>query len=69
VLPAVDRLDEVTGIGREVAQAIIAEIGLHMSASLPPATPRAARRAWATLLVRGVDGIPGTHNRPAQENL
>jgi hypothetical protein len=30
VLPAVDRLDEVTGIGREGAQAIIAEIGLHM---------------------------------------
>jgi transposase len=32
VLPAVDRLDEVTGIGREAAQVIIAEIGLHMSA-------------------------------------
>jgi transposase len=31
VLPAVDRLDEVTGIGREAAQAIIAEIGLHMT--------------------------------------
>ncbi|MGH3123806.1 MAG: IS110 family transposase [Streptosporangiaceae bacterium] len=31
VLPAVDRLDEVTGIGREAAQVIIAEIGLHMS--------------------------------------
>jgi len=31
VLPAVDRLDEVTGIGRGGAQAIIAEIGLHMS--------------------------------------
>jgi transposase len=30
VLPAVDRLDEVTGIGREAAQVIIAEIGLHM---------------------------------------
>jgi transposase len=30
-LPAVDRLDEVTGIGREAAQAIIAEVGLHMS--------------------------------------
>jgi hypothetical protein len=27
VLPAIDRLDEVTGIGREAAQAIIAEIG------------------------------------------
>jgi transposase len=31
VLPAVDRLDEVTGIGRGAAQVIIAEIGLHMS--------------------------------------
>src|SRR6266702_3591212 len=30
VLPAVNRLDEVTGIGRESAQALIAEIGLHM---------------------------------------
>jgi transposase len=30
VLPAVDRLDEITGIGRDAAQAIIAEIGLHM---------------------------------------
>src|SRR6266487_3587498 len=27
VLPAVDRLDEVTGIGRDAAQAVIAEIG------------------------------------------
>jgi transposase len=31
VLPAVDRLDEVTGIGRDAAQAIIAEVGLHMA--------------------------------------
>jgi transposase len=31
VLPAVGRLDEVTGIGRDAAQAIIAEAGLHMS--------------------------------------
>jgi transposase len=30
-LPAVDRLDEVTGIGRDAAQTIIAEIGLHMN--------------------------------------
>jgi transposase len=37
VLPAVDRLDEVTGIGREAAQAIIAEIGLHMSVFPTPA--------------------------------
>jgi transposase len=31
VLPAVDRLDEITGIGRDAAQVIIAEIGLDMS--------------------------------------
>jgi transposase len=31
VLPAIDRLDEITGIGRDGAQAIIAEIGLDMS--------------------------------------
>ena len=31
VMPAVDRLDEVTGIGRDAAQEIIAEIGLDMS--------------------------------------
>ena len=36
-LPAVDRLDEVTGIGREAAQTIIAEIGLHMSVFPTPA--------------------------------
>jgi transposase len=30
VLPAVDRLDQITGIGREGAQTIIAEIGLDM---------------------------------------
>jgi transposase len=29
--PAIDRLDEITGIGRDAAQAIIAEIGLDMS--------------------------------------
>jgi len=37
VLPAVDRLDEVTGIGREAAQAIVAEVGLHMSVFPTPA--------------------------------
>jgi len=31
VLPAADRLDEITGIGRDAAQVIIAEIGLDMS--------------------------------------
>ena len=31
VLPAVDRLDEITGIGRDTAQAVIAEVGLDMT--------------------------------------
>lgn len=31
MLPAVDRLDEITGIGRDTAQVIIAEIGLDMT--------------------------------------
>ena len=31
VLPAVDRLEQITGIGRSGAQAIIAEVGLDMS--------------------------------------
>ena len=36
MLPAIDRLDEITGIGRDGAQAIIAEIGLDMSRFLIP---------------------------------
>src|SRR5262249_8236042 len=36
-LPAVGRLDEVPGIGREAAQAIVAEVGLHMSVFPTPA--------------------------------
>ena len=31
MLPAVDRLDQITGIGRSGAQAIIAEVGLDMT--------------------------------------
>jgi transposase len=57
VLPAVDRLDEVTGIGREAAQAIIAEIGLHMSAF-----PTAAHLvSWAKLSPRTIQS--GATNR------
>jgi transposase len=41
VLPAADRLDEIIGTGRDAAQAIIAEIGLHMSA-----LPTAAHLLW-----------------------
>jgi transposase len=48
LLPAVDRLDEITGIGRDAAQVIIAEIGLRMHAFPTPVTwcrgPGSARR-------------------------
>jgi transposase len=37
VLPAIARLDEITGIGRDAAQAIIAEIGLSMTVFPTPA--------------------------------
>ena len=36
VLPAIDRLDEITGIGRDAAQVIIAGIGLRMEAFPTP---------------------------------
>jgi transposase len=37
VLPAAGRLDEVTGIGRDGAQAVIAEVGLNMAQFPTPA--------------------------------
>jgi transposase len=63
VLPAVDRLDEVTGIGREAAQAIIAEIGLHMSVF-----PTAAHLvSWAKLSPRTIQsGAKAVPARPAR---
>jgi transposase len=36
VLPAVDRLDEITGIGRDTAQEILAEAGLDMTSFPTP---------------------------------
>src|SRR6266581_8245379 len=57
VLPAVDRLDEVTGIGREAAQAIIAEIGLHMSIFPTPGH----LVSWAKISPKTVQS--GTKNR------
>ena len=57
VLPAVDRLDEVTGIGREAAQAIIAEIGLHMSVF--PTSGHLV--SWAKISPRTIQS--GTRNR------
>jgi transposase len=73
VLPAIDRLDEVTGTGRDSAQAIIAEIGLHMSAfptaghlvswaKISPRTIQSGARARAGHTGKGnpyLKGIPG----------
>ena len=60
VLPAVDRLDEVTGIGREAAQAIIAEIGLHMNAF--PTSGHLV--SWAKISPQTVQS--GAKNRPGK---
>jgi transposase len=57
VLPAADRLDEVTGIGREAAQAIIAEIGLHMSVFPTPGH----LVSWAKISPRTIQS--GARNR------
>ena len=54
VLPAVDRLDEITGIGRSGAQAIIAEIGLDMS-RFPTAGHLVS---WAKLSPRTIQSGP-----------
>ena len=60
VLPAVDRLDEVTGIGRESAQVIIAEVGLAMSAF-----PTAAHLvSWAKISPRTIQS--GARSRPGR---
>ena len=60
MLPAVNRLDEVTGIGRDAAQVIIAEIGLHMSAFPTPGH----LVSWAKLSPRTIQS--GARNRSGQ---
>jgi transposase len=73
VLPAIARLDEVTGIGREGAQAIIAEIGLDMSrfptpghlvswAKLSPRTIQSGAKSRSGKTGKGnpyLKGVPG----------
>jgi transposase len=57
VLPAADRLDEITGIGRDGAQAIIAEIGLDMGVFPSPGH----LVSWAKLSPRTIQS--GARNR------
>jgi transposase len=54
VLPAVDRLDEITGIGRSGAQALIAEVGLDMSRFPTPGH----LVSWAKLSPRTIQSGP-----------
>src|SRR5450631_957597 len=54
------RLDEVTGIGREAAQAIIAEIGLHMSIFPTPGH----LVSWAKISPQTIQS--GAKNRPGK---
>jgi transposase len=58
VLPVINRLDEVTGIGRNGAQAIIAEIGLDMSRFPTPGH----LVSWAKLSPRTVQSGPKNHS-------
>jgi len=57
VLPAVDRLDEITGIGRDAAQEIIAEVGLDMGRFPTPGH----LVSWAKLSPRTIQS--GAKNR------
>jgi len=57
VLPAIDRLDEITGIGRNAAQQIIAEIGLDMGRFPTPGH----LVSWAKLSPRTIQS--GTRSR------
>jgi transposase len=54
VLPAINRLDEITGIGRSGAQAIIAEVGLDMSRFPTPGH----LVSWAKLSPRTIQSGP-----------
>lgn len=56
VLPAIDHLDEITGIGRGGAQAIIAEIGLDMGRFPTPGH----LVSWAKLSPRTIQSGPKT---------
>jgi transposase len=72
VLPAVARLDEVTGIGRDAAQVILAEIGLDMGVFPTPGQ----LVSWAKLSPRTLQsgtktrsGVTGKGNPYLRESL
>jgi transposase len=50
ILPVIDQLDEITGVGRDIAQVIVAEVGLTMS-QFPSAAHLAS---WAKISPRTV---------------
>ncbi|HET9647521.1 MAG TPA: IS110 family transposase [Microlunatus sp.] len=58
MLPAADRLDEITGIGRSGAQAIIAEIGLDMGRFPTPGR----LVSWAKVSPRTIQSGPVTRS-------
>ncbi len=61
VLPAIDRLDEITGIGRDAAHVIIAEIGLDMTRFPTPAH----LVSWARISPRTLQSGTRTRTAPA----
>ncbi len=64
-LPAIDRLDEITGIGRGAAQAIIAEVGLDMTRFPTPGH----LVSWAKLSPRTIQsGAKSKAGRTGQGN-
>jgi transposase len=65
VLPAIDRLDEITGIGRNAAQQIIAEIGLDMGRFSSPGH----LVSWAKLSPRTIQsGVKSRSGRTGKDN-
>jgi transposase len=61
VLPAISRLDEITGIGQDAAQAIIAEAGLDMSVFPTPGH----LVSWAKLTPRTIQSGARSRTGPA----
>ena len=65
VLPAIDRLDEITGIGRSAAQGIIAEVGLDMTRFPTPGH----LVSWAKLSPRTIQSGARTRSGPAGNSV